>query len=230
MKTLPLTAAAAIAATAIASTASADVVTQTRFYDWSLPAGPATLTFNQFDDQGGDRVLEAIRMRFDGDVAMEVVVENYGTDSFESGEWFLEATHSVVAFFQDGGPTVGLGGIALDGITGDLGAGSGSPFGAPGDPVVIESFGDTVSVDRDIDGGFFDYFSGDGSVSALMAAFSDFLVTPPANGNAIISAFSNEASHNGVVTLEYEFSVIPAPAAGLLLAGLGFAGRRRRLG
>lgn len=219
-----------LALAAAAGLASADVLEQSFSYTWSTddPTQHA-FSFNAFDTMGGTRELTGVRLGFDGTIAMEITAQTYDENPLDAGEWHAEASHTVVAYFHTGGVNLlqGIGGQWADGITGDLGAGSGGfPFGEPGTPYI---FTDTLTFANvvDIDSVHFDDFTGGGPFEGFMDGFFDAVVTPPNNGQ-MVEVFASHLLQDGTVTLTYEYVTVPAPAGLALLGACGLIARRRR--
>lgn len=215
-----------------AGLASADVIEQRFDYTWtSNDSVFPEFSFEAFDDMGGTRELTAVKLGFSGSLTMEVTAQTYDPFPLEAGEWFAEASHTVVPYFNGGDDGVellqGLGGQWVSEITGDLGAGNGGfPFGEPGTPYVYSEtvdFANEVAVDSSL---FADFSSG-GPHGGFMNGFFDAVVTPPANGQ-YVEVFASYLEQSGTFTLTYEYSVVPAPAGLALLGAGGIAALRRR--
>ena len=210
----------------------ADVVEQAFTYSWtSNDSELPVFSFEAFDDMGGARQLTGVTLGFAGSVTMEITAQTYDPFPLAAGEWSVEASHSVVPYFNGGDDGVelllGLGGQSAAGITGDLGAGSGGfPFGEPGTPYVFSETIDFTNVVA-LDSSYFEAFSTGGPHGGFMNGFFDAVVTPPDNGQ-FVEVFARFLGQEGTFTLTYEYTNVPAPA-GLALLGLGgLAVRRRR--
>jgi hypothetical protein len=221
-----------LAMAAAAGVAHADAIDQSFTYEWTSndPDLPA-FSFEAFDDMGGTRKLTGVHLGFEGTIVMELTAQTYDPVPLSAGEWFAEASHTVVAYFNGGDDGVellqGLGGQWLAGVTGDLGAGTGGfPFGEPGTPYIVT---DTLLLSNvvEVDNSLFADFSGDGPLEGFMAGFFDAVVTPPDSGQ-MIEVFPSFLSQSGSVTLTYEFVNVPTPGALALLGAFGVAARRRR--
>lgn len=209
---------------AAAGTSHADIIEQTFSYRWTGDEPPPEFAFQGFDSMGGTRELTSVRLGFEGTIQMEMTAQTYG-EALAAGEWSLEASHTVVAFFTDGpGVFQGLGGQWMADVTGDLGAGS---DGEPGTPYVFLQTQDLSSV-VEVDSSYYAGFHGNGLFHGIMAGFYDAVLTPPDNGQ-FVEFFPSFLSQDGTVTLTYEYVTVPAPAglAGMVAAGLAM-GRRRR--
>ena len=115
-------------------------------------------------------------------------------------------------------------------FTGDLtpGVPGPSPFdpGTPGDPV-SESYTDSINSAVQTDPGFFSFYTGDGAVEGFFGPFTDIVITDPPAG--FVEVFASELTQVGTLSLDYQFSVVPAPAGfGVLAMGGLVAARRRR--
>jgi hypothetical protein len=213
----------------LGATASADVITQDIEFTWSDSMPDPSFTFAPFDDQDGTRILEGISLRFLGQSSTQAEFGNNGSTFLAAGTWEGEATFTTVLNFSGAGPLVGLGGVGASGITGDLGAGTGSPFDPPGDPTVITTLAGEIDFTRALGESTFAYFSADvAELTATLGRFTDTFVIAPPEG--IVSAVYSDQSQSGTFTLTYDFTVVPAPGAFAVLGALGLAGSRRRRG
>jgi hypothetical protein len=209
---------------AAAGTAHADVIEQSFAYRWTSNDPLPEFAFQAFDNMGGSRRLTSVRLGFEGNLEMELTAQTYES-ALHAGEWFVEATHTVVAFFNEGPDLLqGLGGQWLADVTGELGAGSN---GQPGAPYIIRDARELSSI-VEVDRSFYPDFRGTGLLGGIMAGFYDGAVTPPQNGQ-YVEVFPSFLSQDGKVTLTYEYVNVPAPSGLAALAVCGFAvGRRRR--
>lgn len=233
------------AAAAAAGGATAGVQTQSIAIDIDSDRGEfgTPIVFNQFDTMGGTRVLTGVNLRYDATLSVDVTAQSYTDRFIASSEWAANVFHNVlVSFFEPGGgggdgeegelaaPFYGLGGIGITGFTGDLtpGVPGTSPFdpGIPGDPITA-SISDTINSVVATDPFFFDYFTGGGTVEGFGGPFVDITLEAPFD--AFIEVFAARTTQLGTLSLDYEFSVVPAPA-GVAALGIGglFAARRRR--
>jgi hypothetical protein len=213
-------------ALAAAATAHADVINQSFSYSWDSNQVQHAFSVQAFDSMGGTRQLTAVRLGFDGAISMEITAHTYDPNPVHTGEWSVEASHTVVAYFNGGGIDLlqGIGGQSLADITGELGGGVN---GEPGTPLIVTdtiNFANTVEVDpADIA-----QFYGSGQFTGFMDGFFDAVVTPPPGGQWI-EVMASLLAQEGTVTLTYEYTTVPAPASSALLgAGLIMARRRRR--
>jgi hypothetical protein len=226
----------------VAGAAVGGVETQTIDINFDSASGGfgTQVSFNQFDTQGGTRVLEGVDVRFEADMTLEATAQSFTETFIASGEWSADVFHNVLLSFsgddkgdgEEGGigaPFYGLGGIAITNLTGDLTPGDPGNFpfdpGTPGDPV-IASTADSISSIVGTDAAFFGYFTGTGIVEGFTGPFVDITLSPPPG--AFIDVFASELTQVGTLSLDYRFSVVPAPGAAALLAMGGLAAARRR--
>lgn len=234
---------------AAAGLAGAGIETQSIAIDIDSDRGEfgTNFTFNQFDTQGGTRVLTGVNLRFAGDLFVEATAQSFSADPIAAGAWSADVFHNVlVSFFTpgggdgdgdglggDGGPSApfyGLGGIGIVNFTGDLAPGvpgGGGPFdpGIPGDPIT-ESFGSSINSLVPTSAGFFDYYTGTGTVEGFAGPFTDIVLDVP--GFLPIDVFASRLTQLGTLSLDYEFTVVPAPASVAGLMGFGLLASRRR--
>jgi MYXO-CTERM domain-containing protein len=232
---------AAVLATGFAvGGANAGIETQSVAIDFDLAGGGfgTNVAFQQFDTQGGTRVLEGVTVRFEGTLGLEATAQSYHDQFIASGSWLADVYHNTILSFNameggDGGPSApfyGLGGIAIINFTGDLTPGipGSSPFdpGTPGDPVSA-SYMDSISSSVPTSAGSLSYYVGDDMVEGFFGPFTDILITDQPAG--FVEVFASELTQVGTLSLDYEFSVVPAPAGfGVLAMGGLVAARRRR--
>lgn len=218
------TALSLLALTAAAGVAHAEVIQQSFSYQWSShDPQQHQFSLNPFDSMGGTRELTAVTLGFDGQVSMRVGGQTY-EGPLAAGEWEMEASHTVVAYFVGIDVLEGIGGQWRGGITGPLGGGSN---GQPGTPY-LETFMDTFANTVEINPALISRFYGTEPLTGFMDGFFDAFVIPPANGQ-FVEALIDELTQSGTVTLTYHYTVIPAPGV-LALLGVGglIATRRRR--
>jgi hypothetical protein len=191
---------------------------------------PAMATFAGFDSMGGTRQLTGVVLRTQISAGMDVVVENYDTMAYSAGEWSGTFSLSLLASFQDEGPIVSMGGLVIEGITGDLSAGTGGfPFGSPGDVTANASIDDFINFSRPAPDSSLGYFASGNDLSMMIFTLSDFFyMQPPGSDQFNALAFAESGYFDGTLSLEYSYEVVPAPASAGLLAGLGLVATRRR--
>jgi hypothetical protein len=219
----------------IAGAAHAGEISQT--VDINITPGEPMQAFSLdgFDTRGGDRTLTGVRFQLDTDFQADITVYNYSDFAIPAGEWSALPVFSM--FFTaeagrggdgGGGDSVfaGIGGIDFGSITGDLPAGSGSPFG--GDPGTLEFNESGVLISNFLDDGeaITSLFSSHETISSTLAPFSFPELFGPPGSDISLGA---EVTQTGTLTVIYEFTEIPAPGAAALLgiAGLGATRRRR---
>lgn len=221
---------ALLAATAGLAQAGEPQIQQTLNYSWDAGDGFQVGTLDAFDDAGGTRELTGVSFDISGSLAVDVEALNFSSFALETGEWDAEGLVNVNLLFGDFGPGSVeriAGAVSFNGLTGELGAGSGSPFGSPGSPTVNDSLLGALAGSFSADASDFGAFTS-GPVSTNLLAFSDFIVSNSQPGS-IISLNANSISSEGSINLNYSYRVVPAPAAAGLLGFAGvFAGRRRR--
>ncbi|MFK7960307.1 MAG: hypothetical protein AB8G96_07250 [Phycisphaerales bacterium] len=218
---------ACLAASAFAATAAAETITQSIDFDWDGDGPPPAFVFAPFDDAGGTRELTGVTAGFVGDLGLDFEFANYAATPVTGGTWSGEVSYTFLLNFGENAPLVGIGGIFGDGFTGDLSAGTGSPFDPPGDVTVPVSLAGDIDFEISLSESTFDFFSSDvPELNASAGSFTDIVVTPPPGGG-FISGINFVESQSGTVALTYEFTTIPAPAA-LAMFGLAGVVRRRR--
>lgn len=212
-----------LALSAAAGVAHAEVIQQSLSYQWASEDPQQQFSFDPFDGMGGMRELTAVWLAFDGEVSMRVGAQTY-EGALGAGEWEMEASHTVVAYFVGIDLLEGIGGQWRSGVTGPLGAGSNGQPGTPYLETYTETFANTVGIDPSN----LVRFYGTEPLTGFMDGFFDAFVTPPLSGQ-FVEAVIDRLTQSGTVTLTYEYTVVPTPGA-LAMLGLGglVAGRRRR--
>lgn len=222
---LALAAVAGIAVGGLAGVARADRVEQAFTYDWSFDRPQHPFTFDPFDTMGGTRELTGVRLAFEGTMELEVGAHTYG-EALRAGDWFMDASHVLIAYFNGNGEAGGLdlfepvAIIGADDLTGDLGA------GFPGEPFT-HAIAMPAAGEVSVASAYFAAFSGPGPITGFMDGFFDGAVTPPAN-EQWIELFPTLLAQSGTVTLAYEYRLVPAPGALALAGAGGLAALRRR--
>ena len=196
-------------------------ITQT-IIDESVLGPPSELQFEPFRetfDDGKRRTLTAVELSYEGEASMEVVIENFDTTPYDEGEWSYDFYHSVLFAFdskegyEDGGPFSFIGGLAIEGISGDLSAGDGGGFpflqGTPGDVVVTDSTSGLLNASLMIEG-WNDYFIGEETLNAKIGSFTEGLLTSPPlpNGSASINGRITDLEQTGTLELTYLYQVV----------------------
>ncbi len=208
-----------------AAPAAAGTTSQTASFSYDGLSGSTIITqFDAFDDMGGTRQLTGVEFLVQGTAQWDVTALNYGAAALEPGDWSAEGIANFNVIFGDigVGPERIVGAVSFSGLTGTLGAGSGSPFGPPGDPTVSASYTGAIVNSLQLNANEFGAFTA-GLVTTNMISFTDAIIT----GGGLISVNSDALSAAGDITLTYLY--VPAPAsAGLLALGATAAVRRRR--
>ena len=219
---------------ALAGAAHAGEVSQT--VDVNITPGNFIQTFSLdgFDSQEGNRTLTGVRFQLDTEFHADLTAQNFSDFPIASGDW--EVLPGFTMFFtaeptgrgdDGGGPSIfaGIGGIGFDSFTGDLPAGSGGPFGAPG-TLDFERSGQLTSDFLDDGESALSFFSQFSEITSSLSPFSFPELFGPPGANLGLAA---DITQTGTLTVVYEFTEIPAPGAAALigLAGLGATRRRR---
>jgi len=229
----------ALTLAALTGSALAGVQTTSQSFSFSSGQTPAFLDFDYFNTMGGTRQLTGVTIRLDVDVFAVMTFENYTLDPVASGTWSAEVLANFVfqAGTDDGGegngpPFFGLGGIGGE-FTMDLPAGTPNPNPDPFEPPVFPGTAEYVFGDAQIhsvieaDAFTFDDFTGDGTFTGVYGQFQEFLFLD-GPGWGLLGGYFSTFDETGTLTIEYEYTTIPAPASAVLLAGLGSFGFRRR--
>lgn len=153
---------------------------------------------------------------------------------------------------EPGPPFIGPGAV-FDQVSGDLGISDGYNNGGIDtlNAIITDSFVFNASFDgsTEFDQRMFDAFTGPGTLETFMAGFSElffqwindpnWIVDPnnppegPFDGPFIDPFYGifvdlQSLSHSGAITVNYEFTTVPAPSALALLAGAALGTTRRR--
>lgn len=198
-------------------------IPEVQIRDFSVNPLPGTgfVTFNQFDSQGGTRVLKAVTLELAGTMTAQVVAENNTTSSSNNFGIQLNgsATLSTIGnldaqlVFADSAGPVDVEASDNDGVAN----GSGPDFHDFG----LQKFNDS---DDDLTIFNLAQFVGNGTFDADYAAQGAFGATGISNATVTTSNFAFE----GTATLTYFYDVVPAPGAAALFGFAGLAGLRRR--
>lgn len=222
-----IVAAAAAGLASTAGSARAGVIEQSFTYSWDSGEPQHTFAFQPFDTMGGTRELTGVRLGFEGTLEMEVTAHTY-EGALRAGEWFADASHIAVAYFNGGKDGLELfqpiAGLGAEEITGDLGAGDGQ--GNPGTPYV---YTDSLFVAGvvEIESAYFEDISGGSPLVGFMDGFFDGAVMPPPS-EQWIELIATRLAQEGTVTLTYEYRSVPTPGSLALLGACGLAAFRRR--
>lgn len=226
--TIAALAAATLSAAAMQANAG-DVQSQTINYSWDANGDWVIGSLNAFDDQGGNLELTGVNIIAQGSVEWDITVLNYTDQAFEPGEWFAEGFSNVNVFLGEFGSGLEYiaGGVGFNGLTGSLSAGTGGPFGEPGEVTVTGSYLGSLSLDVDVDQSDLAFFT-DGSFNARLLGFSDITFDGPNGAPGIMSVQSDRFASEGFLTVNYSYRAVPAPGAAALLGLAGALTARRR--
>ena len=175
---------------------------------------PEEIVFQSFDDLDGTRQLTAVELGFEGHLSTEVIVENYDPLEYDTGDWFIDVHHWVMLSFAetdqyvDGGPFFSMGGVAIQGLTGPLSAGTGgNPIepGMPGEVTVTGSVASDVSAAVQLGPDDLNYFRSDNPLTARVGPFFELLVGGDVD---FLSGRVLDVADNGVLSLTYRFDLL----------------------
>lgn len=227
MKTLMFAAAALIAAAGSAHAGLGDFqLNQSQNFSGELsPFGPAFLTFDQFDDNGGLNVLKAVMIEFEASVSAQVTAEN--DNIAPAPEFGVQLTGFVTVDV----PAPAPGQSSITGLVaqGAQSGGVAGTDGVPGSGPDFFDFGlikDVASGDDLLLAGVDDLsaFIGNGTFDAEVGGQGGFSVTGASNSTINIINFGV----SGNVRITYFYNIIPTPGAAALAGVAGLAGIRRR--
>ncbi|NNM26247.1 MAG: choice-of-anchor E domain-containing protein [Phycisphaerales bacterium] len=202
--------------------ADGDMFTEEQTQDFGFPLSPgvATLPFDQFDDEGGLRILSKVTLLVDGMIGADITAENDST--LPAPDFGVAIAGFMSVAFADLGTVIGFdevfssGGVApSDGVTGsgpdffDFG----SVFDSGSDMDMLMGTPDELAA-----------FIGVGTINASVFASGGFTVVGSTDSTLTIDNFEG----SGTVQIIYEYKLIPAPGALALLGLGGFVGVRRR--
>jgi len=209
--------------TLVSGIAQAEIISQVSDYTWDVHQSnsPTALQFNEFDSMGGTRVLEEVSVSVSSFFSYEVMTENGEDYAVGADEWFLEsAVYNNLEF--NGVFVPGLGGWGTL-VSADMGASDG--VAQKGEDTAFWSYKETLEGTRDILPFQTSAFIGNGTIEAEIYPYLSLLLPPPPPyfDIWIINHF-----HQGSVTLNYEYSSVPAPGSAAIMGLLGLAGVRRR--
>jgi hypothetical protein len=201
-----------------------------------------------FDNQGGTRQLDEVRFVWEGSYQFDYRIENTGPTGVLADDYFMHMEFNSLHVY---GPNNDVPFYVPSAIWEPIGADLGANDEAPGGSdevsgVVNVPYTNTVVRDPVNFPVTFDIFDAPGEIHTTLGGFGSIGFVwineptgwdPPSGlfGEPIypiddaIWLFWSNSVHAGSLTVEYEYSLVPAPgAAGLLACGLAFAGRRRR--
>lgn len=222
---------ALLALTAAAPAALAgNVQTQTLDFAWTMDAPLQIGSLNGFDTAGGTRVLTGVSFSIDAATEWDVTAANYTDTAFEPGEWWAEGIANFNVLFGEFGPA-GVeritGAIEFSGLTGSLSAGSGGPFGDPGEVTVSAQYDGFLSNGFDLDASEFAAFTA-AQVDVFLPVFTDAYIDGPNGAPGFINIGTDALAATGSITLNYTYDIVPAPGAAALLGLAGLTATRRR--
>ncbi len=215
---------ASIALAVGAIPAAADIQSQQVEYSWDVQAAnePAVLQFSAFDDMGGTRLLTGVNVSLEGFYSLNMLAENLEEEAITSDQWFVEAATLM---------QVGFGELALGALdvlnfgllSADLAANDGVALEGPDS--VFWAFKGEVSGEANILPEDFTAFTRGDFISADLYPFLSLAITPPP---PLFDLYITDHIHFGSLTLNYEYTDVPAPSALSLLSITGVACMRRR--
>lgn len=243
MRTLVSAAAAAIALAGISS-ASAETISQTIPFDWGfMNDDPITLSIQGFDNQDGTRQLTEIRFVWEGAYSIDYRLENTGPTAVTGEDYWLLLEHNALHIYgPDGGEPFYTPSALWLPLAQNL-DGNGGIF----ENTHIEPYTNIVVSDPINYPTTFEIFDTPGQIDSVFGGFG-FLQffwlnepvgwDPPSGpfGDPVyptddaIWFFYDNARHYGTLTVEYDYTTVPAPGALALLGvgGIGAMSRRRR--
>lgn len=207
---------------AVASSASASFSSsEMQFGAWAFPLSPgmSVLTFNQFDDMGGTRVLKGVELNIEGDMGALITAENNSV---------IPANNFAVGL-------TGIVNVNVGPLAGNLGILATSPImpaaatdnaGVPnGSGPDFVNFGFISDTDSDSDFiGASPFWIGGGTIPGSVLGSGGFA----AQGSADATINFVDFGTKGRVKLTYYFDVVPTPGATALLGLAGLVTIRRR--
>ena len=207
----------------LTASAMADLMeSQVQNFSFPLSPGDVTLSFNQFDDQGGMRVLTEVTFLINGEIQASVTAENNSV--LPAPDFALQLSGNLTGTFGD----LSVAGLynetfntdgnvtASDGVEG-----SGPDFWDFGTVSDSESQGESTTSDLA-------QYVGAGTIDAEIAASGGFTISGSTDSRLVIRDFGA----SGTAEVIYTYNMIPGPASLAMLgvAGLAGGGRRRRRG
>ncbi len=214
----------AIGAGVLAAPAAAQTITQNIDYLWDYQGKENIFTFAQFDDMGGTRALTGVRFVVDSTYSFSFYIDN--------GD-----PNPIPAFAYDPSPTISanlsplnaslfLGPIASDTQkleSVDLAADDGV-FGSGPDQAFFSVDG-ALAGTAEIDTSSFAEFTGNGF---LLFEYGSFPIVNLPKG-FFAGVIFDQHTHSGVLSLEYDYVLVPAaPTASVIVLGTLATLRRRR--
>jgi hypothetical protein len=217
LKTRTLITAAAFAAASLTGLASATPSThtqeQTLDFNFSLSPNNTILSFNQFDDNGGQYELQSVTFMVDATIGANIVATN---DSDIPAEFFAVNLTGAIQVTLNG-ETITANIFQSEAVPADdlpIAPGASYDFG-----FVSGNGSDSDTLNEGLGA-----FIGNGTIDADVFGTGGFSVQGVADATLVLSDFAAA----GEVTIIYAYKIIPAPGALALLGLAGLAGTRRR--
>jgi len=184
------------------------------------------MTFEQFNDFGGARILDSVEFTLSGDVFSIAQVENFSSNSASSINVLISALLSLESSLGDSLVTTlpslsrTFNATRFDGVA-DFAGTSGKTFSE----LYASNFNTRLVTDQNI----LSLFTGDGFVDTFLSATADTRAT---GGGNIFSGFETNAA--GYVDVVYNYTLAPEPEpelstpvpepSGVMLMGAGLFG------
>lgn len=197
---------------------------QSQGWDFPLSPGSTSVTFNQFDTQGGTRVLKAVEVSIEGTIQAAITAENNST--IDANDFAVSITGIVDFNIENASVGLGINTVSspIPVTATDNGGspnGSGTDFADFG--MVSGSDNDSALVFPFPPPGLLPWI-GNGTVSGTINGSGGFAAQGSADATINFDLFSAF----GTAKVTYFFDVIPTPGT-IGLAGLaGIAALRRR--
>lgn len=223
----------ALTTLSFAATATAGTGSITQSFNLSQTADRPNPSFNldAFDTMGGTRALDNVTFNLSWSINTVMEIQNVSDFAVRAGDWSAELLWVALVQFDNGlgndGIFAGLGGIGYSGVTADLPAGDGNPFGGmPG--IATIDLGEATTASQLVDEGMTarQYFAidGGGIIDGSFGALFSPEIFSPALLNFVPTTFDGEVE----LDITYNFTEVPAPGAAGLLGLAGIAATRRR--
>ncbi|NNF43914.1 MAG: choice-of-anchor E domain-containing protein, partial [Phycisphaerales bacterium] len=200
-------AALAIAAPAATAVARPDDQTQVlqQPYDFPLAPGEQDLQFDQFDDQGGARVLQSVTVDLETTIRANVTVENDST--LPAPELALNLTGTMMVDLEHINQFIGIE-STFDGPMDGVAPSDGVPGSGPDfyDFGFIQLTGTDSATKTRSDPEGLDVFVGGGSVTAHLLGSGGFAATGTTEWTQVVTNFGA----SGTVTVTYTYKWVEA--------------------
>jgi hypothetical protein len=197
---------------------------QSQGWDFPLSPGMTGVTFNQFDTQGGTRVLKAVEVSIEGTIQALITAENNSTIDANA---FTTSITGIIDFNIENA-SVGLGINAVSGnipVTATDNAGTPNGMGTDfADFGLVSGFdSDSALVFPFPPPGLLPWIGG-GTVSGTITGSGGFAAQGSADATINFDLFGA----SGTAKVTYFFDVIPTPGSVSLVGLAGIAAIRRR--